>query len=250
MLNPFGTFWSLLRGRIDPDFYKISNLGSVNDLPIILIRPKRMKKDKRNILIVSGFHGNEIAGPWSICRLLMNDKFKSYDSNVSIIPIVNPDGFENGTRYNHWNELSNQGFLNSQAVASHEGLVLLNNIEELKELGSDGFLSVHENDRRKNFYLYVLAKKKPVELIKKISDVGKCVFGLQPDGTYEDEREGKYTVENGCVYNRHDDTFEDYMFSLGTPVSIVTETPSMDVPLKSRVTVNCDVIDQFLKGNF
>jgi hypothetical protein len=134
-------------------------------------------------------------------------------------------------------------------MPSHEGIILLKNIDELKELGKDGFISIHENDRRDNFYSYVLAKSRPDELIKKISEVGGKEFGLQPDGTYEDEREGKYTVKDGCVYNRFDDTFEDYMFSLGTPVCIVTETPSKEgIPLKKRVLVNCTVMGVLLKG--
>jgi hypothetical protein len=238
----------MLKDRIDPDFYRIDNLGNAGDLPILMVRPKSLIKGKKNIFITAGFHGDEIAGPWSLGTFLFRNGFKTYDANVSIIPVVNPSGFSNETRYNQWNEVSNQGFVNSQATPSREGLVLLKNIEELKELGSDGFISLHENDRRKNFYFYMHAKKKPAALISKVSELGRSAFGLQPDGTYEDEREGKYTIENGCVFNKIDDTFEDYMFSLGTPICMVSETPSMDVPLKSRMVVNCSVTDIFLRS--
>src|SRR6185295_17563333 len=53
----------------------------------------------RHIYISSGIHGDEPAGPLAIQRLLREGRLPSR-FNYSIVPCLNPGGFERGTREN------------------------------------------------------------------------------------------------------------------------------------------------------
>ncbi|KHD08796.1 hypothetical protein PN36_14995 [Candidatus Thiomargarita nelsonii] len=54
-----------------------------------------------NILIVSGHHGDEIAAPMAILNFIHEWKLLSEKPfNITLFPLINPDGYENGTREN------------------------------------------------------------------------------------------------------------------------------------------------------
>lgn len=68
---------------------------------------------RRTLLITSGFHGDETAGPLTL--LLHLPDIAAYararDVGLVIYPCLNPSGFEDGTRYNRSQECPNNDFL-------------------------------------------------------------------------------------------------------------------------------------------
>ena len=57
----------------------------------------------RRVLISAGIHGDEPAGIETICSFLENRRYKEHldQWEITILPCINPYGFENDTRENH-----------------------------------------------------------------------------------------------------------------------------------------------------
>ena len=70
----------------------------------------------RTLLITSGFHGDETAGPLTLLEHF--DEVVAYarsrDVGLQVYPCINPSGFEDNTRYNRSKELPNNDFLRYQ----------------------------------------------------------------------------------------------------------------------------------------
>jgi predicted deacylase len=66
-----------------------------------------------HLLLTSGFHGEEPAGPLTIAEHLPEILAYARQRNVAltIYPCINPSGFEDGTRYNRSGEKPNNDFL-------------------------------------------------------------------------------------------------------------------------------------------
>jgi hypothetical protein len=68
---------------------------------------------RRSVLITSGFHGDETAGPLTLLEHLpeLVAYARARDVGLDIYPCLNPSGFEDGTRYNRSQESPNNDFL-------------------------------------------------------------------------------------------------------------------------------------------
>jgi hypothetical protein len=232
-------------------------LGEVDGFQIWLVRSRESIEHRDpKMLIVAGFHGEEKAGPYSILKWLKEcdtDTFKKCD--LSFIPIVNPIGFSKGIRYNTYGEQTNCGFCHSDLDSgpSREGKILIDKIELLRPLADDGFMSLHEDVTTKLYYLYTFEKEK---------EPGKFTFGMKEvlgqhfkkfvDGVKVEtdcaNRGNGPMVKDGIIYRLCDGSFEDWMFHLGVPRVVVTETPGM-YKLKRRVNAGAAAIDKFIELN-
>ena len=79
-----------------PESYQCEILGRIVGERILIASPKSPDPKKKSILVVAGFHGNENAGPWGICKFLASKTRPEgllEGSNVSFIPVVNPSAF-------------------------------------------------------------------------------------------------------------------------------------------------------------
>ncbi|WP_375761646.1 hypothetical protein [Corallococcus exercitus] len=92
---------------------ELSEYGQVNeggrDYPLFrLIVP-----GDRWLVITSGFHGEEPAGPLTLARHLPDivAYAKSKGVGLRVYPCINPSGFEDGTRYNRSGEKPNNDFM-------------------------------------------------------------------------------------------------------------------------------------------
>src|SRR4051812_33334486 len=67
----------------------------------------------RTLIISSGFHGNETAGPLTLLEHLpaIVTYARERDVGLRIYPCLNPSGFTDGTRYNRSGEAPNNDFL-------------------------------------------------------------------------------------------------------------------------------------------
>jgi hypothetical protein len=75
----------------------------------------------------------------------------------------------------------------------------------------------------------------------------KCVDGIKVDTDCANRGAGPM-VKDGIIYRLCDSSFEDWMFHLGVPRVVVTETPGM-YRLKRRVDAGSDAIDKFIELN-
>lgn len=231
--------------------FSVRSLGETEHFPILLFSRWREKTLGPNVLIVGAIHGEENAGPWGILRFLETASDELNLVNLSFIPVVNPTGFRKGKRENTEGETSNGGYVNEHDpdVPSREDHILLDNMGELKELAKDAFLSLHEDDETKGFYLYAIEGKDedgtPSEMAKKVLAAGASHFGVIEDQKMEFPGGGY--CRDGIVLNHHDGTLEDRMNSDGCPHSFATETPE-NAPMKERIEAVADVIRALLKA--
>jgi len=230
-------WWLNMLGVVNGSYIWLTNDGAHPD------------KDPR-VLIVAGFHGEEIAGPWSILKWMETQPPTKV--NVSFIPIVNPTGFDLGKRYNKWNEVTNGGFIHQDIFKdqpSVEGKILLKNSEFLKYLAKDGFLSLHEDEASAKSYLYTFENsEKPGPFSFGLRDEMEKFFEMLPDGekiTVANKPEVFAETKGGLIYQTtdfHDGGFEDYLWHEGIPRAAVTETAGkfkLDVRVKAGVaTIN------------
>jgi len=235
---------SLLKTAAKKHKYSIIQLGKTYQYPILLFKPKRPIETNKNILIASGFHGNEIAGPFGILKLFEEETDIFQKANISIIPLVNPTGFRKNTRNNRWEEVPNRGYVfseeNPDIKPSREDRIIIKNIKDIIELGKDGMLSAHEDPTGEQFYCYTYDYVNS-KLISNMVKIGKKYFGLIPDGSHKIGY-----IDNGAVYNILDGSF-DHLFSLFNIPTFCTETPGSQA-LSERTAAVVDLINLFVNG--
>jgi hypothetical protein len=227
--------------------FDIISLGEIDGWPMFLLEHYREKTTGPNVLIVSGFHGEEQAGPWGVLRYMeLVPREVLHAVNLSFIPVVNPSGFRKGKRKNVFNESPNGGFRPEveDDELSVEGKILMAHMGELKRLATDVFISLHEDGDMKEFYMYVYEGDVPSELTKVLLDVGVEHFGMLKDQKINEP--GKGTTKDGLVVNEHDGSFEDKLREQGCAHSYATETP-MKRPMDERIRCSVELIDALVK---
>jgi len=204
------------------------------------------------VLIVGGFHGEEVAGPWAILKWMQEASDLDFTRfNVSFIPIVNPYGFARNKRYGESGIATNGGFgSNRKQDPSPEGQLLVNNIGVLRPLAENGFMSLHEDNTVRESYIYTQeTSEKPTAFTKTLRREMSKHFPKVYDGVaYVDMIAPSAGPEckKGVVYNFFDEGFETLLFQLGVPKTLVTETPGKS-PLKKRVEAQVAMINKFLE---
>ncbi len=245
----------LFKVAADKGFW-LRPLGELDGYEMWLVRTREIysfdHQDPR-VLIVSGFHGEEVAGPWAILKWITDcDKKWLEKIDLSFIPIVNSYGFARRKRYGSQGIKTNSGFFHNEQTnesPSPEGQVLINHIDFLRPLAQDGFLSLHEDVTTKAYYVYTFEHgTKPGKFTYSLRrELGKY-FPKRLDGVavYADANNGNPLVKNGLVYKLCDGSFEDWLFHLGVPKVAVTETPGK-YKLQRRVIAGVGVIQKFLE---
>jgi hypothetical protein len=233
-------------------------LGEVDEQQMWLVRTRQhMEHTDPKMLIVAGFHGEEKAGPFAILKWMKDCDQKILDkADLSFIPIVNPIGFSKNMRYAIPGEKTNCGFCHPERKLkpSREGQILINNIDLLKPLAEDGFLSLHEDITEKNYYLYTFEKRKtPGPFTMGIKEELGKFFRKALDGEHAeiDASDGSHVgpiFKDGLIFRHCDGSFEDWLFHLGVPRAVVTETPGK-YRLKRRVDAGASIISKFIELN-
>ena len=232
----------------------VKHFGNIDGYPILLSCPQKLKPNNKNMLIVSGFHGEEIAGPLGILEFLKYLNKKDLENiNLSIIPTLNPWGLEHHIRNNKDGLKTNLLFDTEKSIYTPSGVgqLLKSNSSLLKELGKTVIVDLHENVESNSFYLYVynrlnndLEITENKDLLEIVLQSGKRHFPVRLDGTYQDSfaKRDIYEIKNGIVNNFYDGSFDDYVSRvLGCPLVIVNETPGKD-ELSKRLEAQSDMI--------
>lgn len=228
--------------------YDMRVLNVLDGEPLLLLVPTRINPDLPNLLVAAGFHGEEPAGPWGLVEFLTTcDPDLLRRANVSFLPLVNPTGFRVGNRYNMWGENPNYGCTDTaQAPAnpSREIISLKNMLHEVLHLARDGFLTLHEDHRMDEAFLFiynddaedagftaclrhVLAANFPMLAAAKLDEFAFTDAVWVPDGS-------------------PDCSFEAMLFKLGIPRCACTETPGQQ-PLDKRISTNAALVAAFIR---
>jgi hypothetical protein len=245
----------LMRIASERNFW-LKPLGYLDGYVMWLVRTRQIYSFEHvdpKVLIVSGFHGEEQAGPWGILKW-MKEAPDSYleKFDVSFIPIVNSYGFAKGKRYGLSNMQTNTGFgpNGKNDTPSPEGEILIKHMDIIRPLAQDGCLSLHEDITVREYYLYTSEHgPRPGLFTYRLKQEMKKYFPKAYDGVaYVDTKtmEEGPKCTNGIVYNYFDGSFEDWMFQLGVPKVVATETPGK-YQLKRRVAANTAMISKFLE---
>lgn len=238
-------------------------LGDVFDKSIVFAKTPH-DPNRPGVLVFSGFHGEEFAGPLGVLRCLQNPANRSFFSkiNVGIVPIANPNGFDLEKRYNQLDQESNWALrFGPDGKPSFEGQILLGSMDELKQYATTCFLDMHEDDSADGFYLYTFSQSGAVELWHTaLLGVGVKHFGVHPDGPIpgaleetdpdsepEISRPGTTAhIQGGVVAFDHDGSFDEFFHKNGAVASAVTETPASK-PLETRVACNEELLTTTLE---
>lgn len=136
-LNPLGEFTE-------------ADILSVGNRKCPLIKIVLGKGNPRRILISGGIHGDEPAGVETICSFLENKLYNKFLDNweFTLLPCINPSGFEVGTRNNQDDIDLNRMF--REATAPQEVDFVKTVLDQPYELD----LELHEDIDSPGYYLY------------------------------------------------------------------------------------------------
>jgi hypothetical protein len=173
--------------------------------------------------------------------------------NLSFIPLVNPQGYNQKRRYNDKSQKSNTGFCHADNgdTPSDEGIILIKNAKLLTASAKNGFLSLHEDITSKKYYLYTFEhtpEPGPFTAILK-SELDRFWPGQPLNEAYvttDANGETDVFVKDGVVYKLCDGSCEDWLFHEGSLVTAATETPGT-YPLNQRVKANQAIITKFIE---
>lgn len=225
--------------------FSISTLGYTAEQPVYLATRAATAANAKSILIASGFHGEEPAGPWGLLHALETiDKDVLDAVNIAVLPLVNISGFSCGTRFNHKGENPNRGYLalDDGTAISEEGQILLCHQSKLALLGCDGVLSCHEDVSKQHGYIYANEHGEvPSALAVKLRNSNARFFPLHADGLVDD-----CMVSNGMVFNHKDSSFEAWLFEHGATHTYCTETPGQGA-FDQRLLANASMIKTFIE---
>ena len=156
-----------LRASLNP----VGELTEVDTLPggnreYPLIKIIVGKGNPRRILISGGIHGNEPAGVETICAFLENQLYKDFLENweFTLLPCINPSGFEAGTRNNQDDIDLNRMF--KETTTPRE----VDFIKTVLDQPYDLDLELHEDVDSPGYYLY--QKDQSTEL----SSLGRAIL--------------------------------------------------------------------------
>ncbi len=239
--------WDLYQRRLvaaaERRGFRQESLGDAFGRPLWLLTPDRPAGSRR-LLIASGFHGEEAAGPWALLQVLEHgDPALFAMADVAFLPLVNASGFSVGRRFNDAGENPNRGFRPEidGAAPSVEGRLLLAQSARIAALGSDGVLSCHEDVDVAGGYVYAYEDgAAPGRFGTALRDANAAVIPCHPDGVVDG-----CTVRDGIVFNHYDSSFESWAMALGAACAACTETPGLQ-PIGTRIRAHVAMIEAFV----
>lgn len=225
--NDLGAFRQQLDAVAAARGFGVEELG-----PVLAQRLPRLHRPASSchaprLLIASGFHGEEAAGPWGLLAFVqaLNAELANC-VHLTLLPLVNATGFALGQRFNTLGQNPNRGYLPIDAAYKPpiEGQLLLAQRERLVHAARDGVLSCHEDVKTPFTYVYAFEPgSRPGAFSQALVSTAREHFALHPDG----EVDGA-PIAGGVVLNHHDGSFESWLASEGVAVAACIETPGQE----------------------
>jgi protein MpaA len=150
-IRHFDDIVARLKASLNPmgELTEMDSISAGNrDFPLIKI--VLGKGNPRRVLISGGIHGDEPAGVETICAFLEKALYKNFlnDWEITLLPCINPSGFEAGTRNNQDDIDLNRKFKEDQVP--REVIFVKNVLDQPFDLD----LELHEDVDSPGYYLY------------------------------------------------------------------------------------------------
>lgn len=217
--------------------YEVKQLGVIAGIPVVLAHPKDVGA-RRQLLVVSGHHGNEPSGPFAISKFFKQHRADSPVA-LSFLMCVNPTGFKRNRREGIEDSDPNREMLSGQDP-SPEGELLKDHTTLIQQVGQDGVLSLHEDWEERCFYLYTQTQEGESDPVAEaLLVVGAQDFPLHEDGT----EAGSGVISDGIIWGADDTSIETWLCEAGIPV-YTTEVPGT-YDLTKRVQCAQSLIEAF-----
>lgn len=242
--NDLGRFGERLYEVAAARGFGVESLGEVGGEALLLLTRPATAAAAPRLLIASGFHGDEAAGPWGVLAFLESVGDPLLDAvTLSALPLVNASGFRAGRRLNDQGENPNRGYTVAEASGpSREGRLLLAQRERLLPLAADGLLACHEDVGLSQCYVYGLERAAiPGAFSRGLIAVNAEFFPMHPDG----EVDG-CPVRDGIVFNHADTSFEYWMMRQGVRRAACIETPGQQ-PIGRRIAAQAAMMRFFVE---
>ena len=198
----------------------------------------------RRVLISAGIHGDEPAGVESVCAFLESGRYKAHLDKweITILPCINPYGFENDTRENHDKKDLNRLFkdqlppLEVQLAKS-----------TIKPSYFDITIELHEDSDSHGYYLFQKSNRpNGLEVGLKIMEALKEIIPINSDEKIEG-----MPAEKGVIHRIKDiDEMEwwpmaGYSLAMKSGHCLTLETPTR-LAMSARVSAHLVALDQAL----
>lgn len=219
----------------------VSSLGKLHyqqqvyDLPVVRVR--RVAK-QAPICIFAGVHGNELAGTAAAVSLIedLAKLPRLYPkTNFTLVPLVNPWGWERGFRYNfEGKDIARQFALSgTQETDFIKALLAREHCQVLVDL--------HEDSQHSGFYLLTYEPADPHFTPNMVKRIAKAL-GIAPA---EQVPQGVYQVSAQEFASNPRPTLSQYAREQGVPHTYIIETP-MRLSMQERVAIHRRVLDELI----
>ena len=203
-----------------------------------LVRLHTLPQRKGGLMIMSGFHGEEPAGPLCLMHYLHHVVGRALDLKVPLIiyPVVNPYGFDHVRRSTVDGNFTNAGFVHEEDPTGPEVALIR---EDMSRFSPAIFLDLHEDDHEERSYVYAFGDQTVADAL------------VQSAARFLPVAEGPLlhtaaqVARGGQIRDHHDGSAEDYMSHRGTLASFATETPTR-ADMAVRMAVNLGFVDTCL----
>ena len=200
------------------------------------------------LYLSAGIHGDEISGPLALLEMIRQPGFFA-GFDVTMFPILNPDGLARGTRTNRDEIDLNRDYRNSRS------LEIKGHIETLQTLGRfDVAAMLHEDYEGIGAYLYELNDGlDPALGAKMIAAMGLHVpIDLRPEIDESAARGGiisrrDLVAKLGRIEKRLEWAEATYLLVYHTRVSYTIETPK-PFPIKARVQAHIAAVETLMNA--
>ncbi len=245
IVRSYPDYLKRLRESLGTSVERLDFIGSIQangkNYPI----PKLVfgKGNPGRILISAGIHGDEPAGVETLLAFLKEKRFQKYPNELTLLPCLNPTGYELGTRNNHADKDLNREFkLNAP---SPEVSLIRNEFKNPFDLT----LELHEDVDSHGYYLYQKEKSATIgDLGRKILSRVETVMPVNMDS----EIDGMEA--NQGVLSRLSDPGEMdwwpmalFSYSRKTRICFTLET-SVKFPMATRVNAHLSALDAAITG--
>lgn len=221
-------------------------LGHIDGWPLQLWQSPSARAGLPSVLISSGFHGEEAAGPWGMLHFLAELPEALFAKvNLTLLPLANPTGFSKGHRFNRFGENPNRGYLSvgDNASASVEGKLLLAHAQLLQAASRDGILTCHEDVLSQQTYLYAFEpRQQPGAFSQELLAALAHYFPITDAAAIDD-----CPVQDGIIFNHFDSSFEAWLVRSGAKNGACSETPAK-ANFDRRILANSAVMQQFISA--
>jgi len=200
------------------------------------------------VYISTGMHGDEPAGPESLLRLLENGLLNR-ELSFYICPMLNPTGFQRGTRENLVGRDLNRDYYTLRNVEVKEHVKWLEKQFEIQV--PELFVSLHEDWESEGFYFYEINliddEVKSLERYQEIAKKIEAVMPMEPSELIDDHQ----IRELGWIYHCAEADMEKkwpeaiFIAKHGCSRSFTFESPSSK-NIKHRVTTQVTAVNSLL----